>query len=422
MLAAIILACLVSASQTASAARVLFREHTIRTGVFTVSSLYAADLDGDGDVDLLSSATPADEIAWYERRGPNARPFFVSHVISGQARGALSVFAADVDGDGDLDVLSASSGDFKIAWYENDGLASPSFTEHVVSTSAFWASSVFAIDLDGDTDTDLLSASTGDDKIAWYENNGGLSPAFVEHVITMDPDGFLGPLQGMADWPLQAAGGDLDGDGDGDVIVVANAADHFYWFENDGGAPPQFTPRIVEETAWAQRHLNLVDMDGDGDLDIIANSGYEHRLALFENDGGAPHGFTIRPVWEGEGEWAPFSHFPADFDNDGDLDILTPAPREHRTLWFVNNGGAPPVFTPRVLVDGLTAHRVYAADLDGDGDMDPVASFSDRIVWYENRVLRPHGTLGRPLPMPRELQGWEVPVGRARQGLGRSGR
>ena len=92
----------------------------------------------------------------------------------------MSVFAADVDGDGDTDVLSASCYDDKIAWYENDG--SQNFTAHTITTAADGARSVFAADVDGDGDTDVLSASVYDDKIAWYENDG--SQNFTAHTIS----------------------------------------------------------------------------------------------------------------------------------------------------------------------------------------------------------------------------------------------
>jgi membrane-bound lytic murein transglycosylase B len=82
-----------------------------------------------------------------------------------------SVYAADVDGDGDLDVLSASSTMMtQIAWYENDGRQN--FTSNVITTSAAWLRSVYAADVDGDGDMDVLSASVLDNKIAWYENDG----------------------------------------------------------------------------------------------------------------------------------------------------------------------------------------------------------------------------------------------------------
>ena len=97
-----------------------------------------------------------------------AQPTFTENAISTSADGAWSVHAVDVDGDGDMDVLSASQIDDKIAWYENDG--SESFTEHAISTSADGASSVYIVDVDADGDMDVLSASQNDNKIAWYEN------------------------------------------------------------------------------------------------------------------------------------------------------------------------------------------------------------------------------------------------------------
>jgi hypothetical protein len=86
---------------------------------------------------------------------------FTEHAISTSADGANSVYATDIDGDGDMDVLSASGYDKEIAWYENDG--SGSFTDHTISTSADYAYSVYAADVDSDGDMDVLSASSQDD-------------------------------------------------------------------------------------------------------------------------------------------------------------------------------------------------------------------------------------------------------------------
>ena len=82
------------------------------------------------------------------------QPTFTEYVISNSADYAYSVHAADVDGDGDIDVLSASKEDDKIAWYENDG--SESFTEHSISTSADGAATVYAADVDADGDLSLI--------------------------------------------------------------------------------------------------------------------------------------------------------------------------------------------------------------------------------------------------------------------------
>ena len=85
----------------------------------------------------------------------------------------MSVFAIDVDGDGDVDALSASYDDDTVAWYENDG--AQSFTERIITTLADDIKSVFAVDVDGDGDVDALSASYVDDTFAWYENDGSSS-------------------------------------------------------------------------------------------------------------------------------------------------------------------------------------------------------------------------------------------------------
>ena len=92
---------------------------------------------------------------------------FTTHVITASADGAQSVFAIDMDGDGDVDVLSAAFDDDKVAWYENDGFQE--FTAHVITSSADGVYSVFAIDMDGDGDVDVLSASYADNTVAWYE-------------------------------------------------------------------------------------------------------------------------------------------------------------------------------------------------------------------------------------------------------------
>jgi hypothetical protein len=91
-------------------------------------------------------------------------------VISAAADAAHSVYAADLDNDGDMDVLSASLNDDTIAWYRNDGSGFSS--QLVISTAADGAHSVYAADLDNDGDMDVLSASVNDDKIAWYRNDG----------------------------------------------------------------------------------------------------------------------------------------------------------------------------------------------------------------------------------------------------------
>jgi hypothetical protein len=215
-----------------AAVDVPFAERVISTAAEGAYCVYAADVDGDGDIDVLSASIGDDKIAWYESDG-GLPPTFTERAISTAAGGAWSVYAADVDGDKDTDVLSASAYDDKIAWYESDGGSPPTFSERVISTTADAAVSVYATDVDGDGDTDVLSASFDDDKIAWYEN---VAPACLGDV---NGDGF----RNVADFTLFASAygsqtgdpsydpnADLNGDG------FVNVSD-FTQFAINYGAP-----------------------------------------------------------------------------------------------------------------------------------------------------------------------------------------
>ncbi len=323
------------------------------------NGVFSADVDGDGDMDVLSASGNDDKIAWYENDGDGS---FAAHTITTSADGAHSVFAADVDGDGDMDVLSASLTDDKIAWYENDG--DQNFTAHTITTSADGAHSVFAADLDGDGDMDALSASWNDDKIVWYENDG--DQTFAAHTIS-------------SDGPVYAA--DVDGDGDMDVLSASNADHTIAWYENDGDA--NFTAQTIatyDVPGW-MASLCAADVDGDGDMDVLSADA-ECGIAWYENDGN--ENFTTHTITTSTR--MAVSVFAADVDGDGDLDVLSASNIDDKIAWYENDGDRN--FTAHTITTSAhSAWRVFAADLDGDGDLDVLSvsgsGGSDKIAWYE---------------------------------------
>ena len=108
-------------------------------------------MDNDGDLDIISSSQGDDAIAWYENNGA-ADPSFTAADIATSADEAKSVEVADMDNDGDLDIVSASKADNTIAWYENNGAADPTFTAADIATSAAGANKVSLVDIDNDGD------------------------------------------------------------------------------------------------------------------------------------------------------------------------------------------------------------------------------------------------------------------------------
>jgi hypothetical protein len=131
----------------------------------------AADLDGDADLDVLYASRLNNTIAWNENTDGQGN-FGTQQIIKIEDNalgGGQPLLAADVDGDSDLDVLVASPLSSKIDWYENTDGKGTFGTEQVISTEIQRSRSVVAADLDGDGDLDVLSASYGDHRIAWYE-------------------------------------------------------------------------------------------------------------------------------------------------------------------------------------------------------------------------------------------------------------
>jgi hypothetical protein len=131
-----------------------------------------------------------------------------------------------VDGDGDLDVLSASFNDSKIAWYENTDGAGGFGAQQVIAPPALAAISVFAADVDGDGDLDVLSALASNE-IAWYQNRGG------QFALPTGSSAYLAMVDGQTDDVLEveAIHRGRMGDGDAELATLALRL-------TDGGGAP----------------------------------------------------------------------------------------------------------------------------------------------------------------------------------------
>ena len=122
--------------------------------------LFAEDMDGDGDMDLVSTSYGGDTIAWHENDGNTDPTWTTIDVSVGFSDGPYELFAADMDGDGDMDILSAFSTAKTFAWFENDGNADPTWAAENISTSTNYAIGISAADMNGDGAIDVVSHNT----------------------------------------------------------------------------------------------------------------------------------------------------------------------------------------------------------------------------------------------------------------------
>jgi len=169
-------------------------------------------------------------------------------------------------------VISASIDDNKIAWYENlDGLGSFG-SQQIISIDAITAWSVFAADLDGDGDIDVISASIGEDKIAWYENLDGLGSFGSQQIIG----------ENLVDAVIVYAV-DIDNDGDIDVVAAADDDDKMVWYENLDGQGSFGPEQIITTSVDRPTDIYSADLDGDGDMDLLSASFLDNRIAWYKN-------------------------------------------------------------------------------------------------------------------------------------------
>ena len=349
-----------SATQAPARGIIPFTKHVIADNFNYAQSVYATDLDGDGDVDVLGAAIYAGDIAWWENDGAEN---FTEHIIAADFTDAYSVYATDVDGDGDVDVLGAAGAVDDITWWENDG--AESFTQHTIDGSFDGARSVYATDVDGDGDIDVLGAAWLADDIAWWENDGDEN--FTKHTIDTFFDG------ANAVYAI-----DVDGDGDMDVLGAAGWHDDITWWENDGDQ--NFTEHTIAADFNGACSVYAIDLDGDGDVDVLGTATYDSDITWWENDGS--QNFIEHTIDDSFG--GAQSVYAVDVDNDADVDVLGAAGAVDDITWWENDGAEN--FIKRTIdgdFDG--ASSVYATDVDGDGDVDVLgaANYADDIAWWD---------------------------------------
>jgi len=293
---------------------------------------------------------------------PEVDPFGMS-VIGYYQKNAF----VDIDNDGDLDLISLSIledsyFESQFTFSENVGNQfSPEFAEPIsnpfnIPVQEIYLGSFAMVDMDGDGDFDILSGHYAsinytNSSLFYLENIGTQElPAFTESV--RDPFG-LEPRE-EDDYLLGLSFGDLDDDGDMDLVThrgiyveYQGIENRFQYFENIGDEQnPSFTESVeapfgLESQNGLLTGGNLVDLDKDGDLDLVASvQSYYGSLLYYENIGDktSPEFSTgiINPAGL-ESDTPHHSFSFADLDGDGDLDaVSTPSDYMEIILFFEN--------------------------------------------------------------------------------------
>ena len=285
------------------------------------------------------------------------------------ARTPVVLATGDVDGDGDVDVIGSynangSASTSVLSTRLNDGTGTYVPAADRIVPYNIGAIAVGDVDNDGDLDV-VTSGFQPDNGFSYYSvqvNNGqGVFTASTPVRLTTYQ---LSPTLDLAD---------MDGDGDLDLVFLMSATSTpniLAVYLNTSGT---FNPQIWQGTYGASSAVG--DVDGDGDIDILTANEYDGKIYVLLNNG-LGNSFTRGTPIVTAADYGQRLRL-ADLDNDGDLDVLLGS---GLSILVRLNNGAGTFSSGTTLAVATRANDLAVADLDGDGDQDLAYSYGQQVV------------------------------------------
>ena len=333
--------------------------------------IIAADLDNDGDFDLIASNYRAWHSAEFGDSGlvllGNGDGTFAKATTYGASGDNLA--ASDFDGDGNLDLAVASGripGDppmpfVRILLGKGDGTFEEADTYKDVGGEG-----VTVVDLNGDGNLDLIVANQNSSQVQALLGNG--NGRFIK-----------GNSYPVGDGPIALTAGDWDGDGDLDLVTANHKSNDLSVLLGNGdgtfGDAKEYMARDVSHYSAASSILTAADLDSDGDFDlVVANSGYVRdgiSVLLGDGDGTFTDAVSYSIILDTDlkDPWPGGVH-ANDLDNDGDLDLTVNDAHNDVVKLLVNRGDGTFDLHRETFDAGPAPLGHTLADLDGDGDLD----------------------------------------------------
>ena len=330
----------------------------------SADSAIFADVNGDGWVDIVTASTSAglqvrlnDHGGWFTNVQTIANSDFAP------AQAMWDVVAADVDHDGDLDLMTSSyRTNERFNLLLNDGTGHFSMGWQSPAIPGIETVFIGFADLNGDGFADFVALGNNKDSNIWIND---------QHGAFLGAEAFSGTEEGWCAGigHQSAAIADVNGDGRNDLVIkeyqwAPACADGFMrtsWYENTGDMNHFVRHDITAATGGdTGSGIAVGDLDGDGDVDLVASNGVNNATlqpSAFENDG---HGNFTLAAWaspvnraDGYQVWAN-DFFLHDMNGDGKLDLMTSGYYGGLAFYNVTVGGGPTDTTPPAIAATVT--------------------------------------------------------------------
>ena len=321
--------------------------YTFKTGVVaaqTPSGLALADVDQDGDLDLLVSDADNATVAVCINDGTGN---FIGSVIGAQnvpvGQRPVGVAAGDVDGDGDLDFVTANADASSVSVRLNNGSLPMLYTTAYTVAMGSGPTAVVLADIDNDGDLDLLTTNQGT----------ASNPAGVVNVSRNSGTGSFGAYTSVAVGlqPTELVLADVDGDGGLDLLTANTGGASLSLRLNNGSGNFGGTTTLALPAGSTPSGLRAGDLDADGDLDVLVAQGAGGRVFTLLNTAGT-FAVQARSLQLNRGGTAPLVQsigvVLGDVDGDLDLDLITSDEHGH-VLLSLNLDAAPVLPTPVII-------------------------------------------------------------------------
>ena len=315
-------------------------------------SIALVDVDGDGDLDLLSgNYGQVNQLCLNNGDGT----FADGISISAETYNTYAIAVGDVDGDGDMDMVTGNANQVN-RLYLNNSTHSP-FTGSQgknITSDAYNTVTIGAGDLDNDGDIDVVAGNLGVNRL--YLNNGSSDPFNGVTGLNITSDNHS---------TYSVAIGDVNKDGHLDLVVGNYTTTNRLYLNNGTSNPFNGVSGVdISTDAHSTLAITLGDVNGDGDLDVVAgNNNQTNRLYRWL---GASYGSGTDISVDVH---ATYAVAYKDIDKDGDLDVIAGNYGQRNRLYYNNGYGTFSTGTD-ISTDSNSTRSLSIADVDGDGDLD----------------------------------------------------